>query len=226
MDPMHLEIILLLGALLLPGLAHLYIMRTYSKYKKQDAHKTKTGYDIAREILDKNNLKDIYIVETPQRLSDHYDPQRKTIRLSREVYHGSSVAALAIAAHEVGHAMQDKEGHTFMRIRSFIFPVVRLGTQFAYIVVFLGIIMGALELFRIGIGLMALGLIFQLITLPVEFDASKKAKVELEKVNISDNKTQNGVSAMLRSAALTYVAGVLASAMGIIRLILIMNRRR
>jgi len=226
MDPFVLEIILLLGAILLPAIAQGYIMMTYARFNKQEAHKTKTGYDVAREILDRNGLNSIYIVETSGKLSDHYDPTRKTIRLSHEVYHGNSVASLAIAAHEVGHAMQDKEGNTFMRIRSFIFPVVRFGTGIAYFVLLLGFIMEFFELIRLGIGLVALGLIFQLITLPVEFDASKKAKAELDKINISDAKTQNGVSSMLRSAALTYVAGVLASAMSIIRLILIMNRRR
>ena len=225
MDTFVLEMILLLGALVLPGIAHLYIMSTYGKYRKIEAHKTETGADIAREILEKNGLSKIYVVETPGKLSDHYDPKQKTVRLSPEVYNGSSVASLAIAAHEVGHAIQDKEGNIFMRIRSFIFPVVRIATQFSYIVIFAGFLLGALELFQLGIALMLVGLFFQLITLPVEFDASKKAKAELEKINISDRGTQNGVSKMLHSAALTYVAGVLASAMGIIRLILIMNRR-
>jgi len=226
MDQFYLEMILLIGAILLPAVAQGYIMMTYAKYKGQVAHQTKTGYDVAREILDKNGLTNIYIVETAGKLTDHYDPARKTIRLSHEIYHGSSVAALAVAAHEVGHAMQDKEGHFFLKLRSLIFPVVRLGTGFAYIVLLIGFIMEQFELIRFGIGLVALGLIFQLITLPVEFDASKKAKTELDKINISDEKTQSGVSRMLRSAALTYVAGVLASAMSIVRLILIMNRNR
>ena len=226
MEQIYLEWILLLGALLLPGIAHLYIMSTYNKYSRGTTKHDKTGFDVAREICDRNGLNNLYIVETGGKLTDHYDPKRRTIRLSHEVYHGKSVASLAVAAHEAGHAIQDKEGYSFFRMRSFIFPIVNLGTGFSYILIFIGLFLGMLELLWLGIALVSLGLIFQLVTLPVEFDASKKAKAELAKINITDDNTQNGTSKVLNAAAFTYVAGALASAMTILRLILIANRRR
>jgi len=218
-------IYLLLIALILPLLAQGYVMLTYNKYKKEKNSYDITGFDAAREILDKEGLQDMYIVETSGTLSDHYDPVRKTIKLSRDIFHGKSIAAVAIAAHEVGHAIQDKEGHFFMKIRSLIFPVVKLGTQFAYIVLFVGIILESLNLIWLAIGLVGLGLLFQIVTLPVEFDASKKAKAFLTKYNLADNKTLRGSSSVLIAAALTYVAGVVASAMQLLRLVLIFGRR-
>jgi Zn-dependent membrane protease YugP len=215
-----------LAALLIPALAQGYVMLTYDKFKKKENAFRISGYDAAKEIADKNGLLDMYIVETGGTLSDHYDPNRKTVRLSHDVYHGKSIAAVAIAAHEVGHAIQDKEGYFFMKFRKLIFPVVSLGTRFAYIVLITGFILSSLDLMYLAVGLVGLGLLFQLITLPVEFDASKRAKAELSKHNLVDNKTLSGTSSVLNAAALTYVAGVLASALEMLRLILIIQSRR
>ena len=179
-----------------------------------------TGYDVARKILDENGLEDIYIVETRGELTDHYDPTKKVVRLSSDIYHGKTVAAMSVASHECGHAIQDKDGYTFMRIRSAIFPIVNVATSISYWIILLGFLFELLDLIYIGIALTCLGLLFQIVTLPVEFDASKRAGVFLKEYNLATEDESKGVKKMLGAAAMTYVAGVLASALQILRLIL------
>ncbi len=216
---------LYLLALIIPLIAQIYINVCHDKYRKIANKKKLTGFEVARKILDSNGLKDIYVVETRGNLTDHYDPRRKTVKLSSDVFHGDSVASMAVAAHECGHAIQDKEGYLFMKIRSFIFPIVSFGTKIAYIVLFIGLIADIMDLVWAGILLVGLGLVFQLITLPVEINASKRAMVELEnKIGVLDNDL-DGTKSMLTAAALTYVAGVLSSALEILRLILIFRDR-
>lgn len=215
---------LYLLALIIPLIAQIYVSSRYKKYSNLDNDKGLSGFEVARKILDKNGLKNLYIVETKGTMTDHYDPKRKTVRLSSEVYHGTTIASIAIAAHECGHAIQDKDGYLFMKIRSFIFPIVNLGTRFAYIVLFIGLLANIMNLIWLGIMLVGLGLLFQLVTLPVEFNASKRALVEIE--NIIDKEEYDGTKNMLNAAAMTYVAGVLSSALEILRLILIFNNRR
>lgn len=217
---------LYLLALIIPMIAQIYVSSSYSKYKRISNDKKMTGFDVARMILDKNGLGDLYVVETKGNLTDHYDPKRKTVKLSSEVFHGSSIAAMAVAAHECGHAIQDKEGYFFMRVRSFIFPLVSFGTKFAYVVLFIGLIANLMNLVWLGIILVGLGLIFQLVTLPVEFDASKRALKELETNIVVPNVDMKGTKSMLTAAAMTYVAGVLSSALEILRLILIFTNDR
>ena len=209
--------------LLIPLAAQIYVSFTYRKYKSVDNSSGVTGYDVARQILDKNDLDKIYIVETKGVMSDHYDPNRKIVRLSTEVYNGRSIASMAIAAHECGHAIQDKDGYFFLKVRSMIFPIVNIGTQFAYIVLLIGFIFEAINLIGLGILLVSLGLIFQLVTLPTEIDASKRAMKNLCDCGYENDASDTKV--MLTSAALTYVAGVLSSALEVLRLILIFNDR-
>lgn len=213
-------------ALIIPLIAQIYVTSNYNKYKRINNDKRMTGFDVARIILDKNGLKDLYIVETKGNLTDHYDPKRKTVKLSSEVFHGESIAAMAVAAHECGHAIQDKEGYFFMRMRSFIFPIVNFGTKFAYIVLLIGLIANMMNLIWLGIILVGLGLVFQLVTLPVEFDASQRALKELENNIVVPNVDINGTKSMLAAAAMTYVAGVLSSALEILRLILVFTNNR
>ena len=216
---------LYLLALIIPLIAQIYINVCHDKYRKIEIKKKLTGFEVARKILDSNGLKDIYVVETRGNLTDHYDPRRKTVKLSSDVFHGDSVASMAVAAHECGHAIQDKEGYLFMKIRSFIFPIVSFGTKIAYIVLFIGLIADIMDLVWAGILLVGLGLVFQLVTLPVEINASKRAIIELEnKIGALDNDL-DGTKSMLTAAALTYVAGVLSSALEILRLILIFRDR-
>ena len=212
--------------ILIPIIAQINISTSYGKYKKLGNSKKISGFEVARKILDANGLDDIYVVETSGNLTDHYDPSRKVIKLSRDIFKGESIAAMAVAAHECGHAIQDKENYTFMRIRSFLVPVVNLVSSFSWIVIFIGLLTEYFQIFYIGIALISIGLLFQLITLPVEFDASKRAKKELEKLKISNNEEAVGVKKMLTAAALTYVASVLTSVLEIIRLIAIFNSDR
>ena len=213
-------------ALIIPLIAQLYVTSSYNKYKTIKSKSNLSGFEVARKILDRNNLKDIYIVETNGTLTDHYDPKRKTIRLSSEVFHGDSISSISIAAHECGHAIQDKEGYLFMKIRSAIFPVVQIGTRFAYIVLIIGFLANMFNLIYAGIALVGLGLLFQIVTLPVEFDASSRAIKELNNYIIKNEGEVNQSKTVLTAAALTYVAGVLSTILEIIRLLLLSGRRR
>ena len=214
------DLILVIIVILIPLIAQIGVSSNYQKYKRVKNTKELTGYDVARKILDENGLEDIYIVETRGELTDHYDPTKKVVRLSSDIYHGKTVAAMSVASHECGHAIQDKDGYTFMRIRSAIFPIVNVATSISYWIILLGFLFELLDLIYIGIALTCLGLLFQIVTLPVEFDASKRAGVFLKEYNIATEDESKGVKKMLGAAAMTYVAGVLASALQILRLIL------
>lgn len=224
------DLIIFILMLAIPAIAQFLVTSSYSKYKNIENEANISGFEVARKILDNNDLKDIYIVEVNGNLTDHYDPKRKVVRLSKEVFHGSSVAALSIAAHECGHAIQDKVGYTYMRIRSLIFPVVHFATEISYFIIFLGLVMESMNMIWLGILLVGTGLIFQIVTLPVEIDASKRAKKEIENLELANSEEQEGVSKMLSAAASTYLAGVLSSALEILRLVLMFwendNNRR
>lgn len=215
------DLLLIIIIIFVPLIADVGIKSNYKKYSKIKNSKGLSGQEVARMILDDNGLEDVYVVATDGYLSDHYDPSRKTVRLSKAVYEGETVSSLAIAAHECGHAIQDKEGYLFFKIRSFIFPIVNIATSISYYIILLGFILQILDLVYLGIALTSLGLVFQIVTLPVEFDASNRAKKEIKRLKIINNGENNGVASVLFSAALTYVAGVLASALQIIRLVLI-----
>ena len=217
---------LYLLALIVPLIAQIYINICHDKYRKIENKNRITGFEVARKILDANGLKDIYIVETRGNLTDHYDPIRKTVKLSSEVFHGDSIVSMAVAAHECGHAIQDKEGYLFMKIRSFIFPIVSFGTKIAYVILLIGLIADLMNLVCAGILLVGLGLVFQLVTLPVEINASKRAMIELENNVGAIDKDIDGTKTMLIAAAMTYVAGVLSSALEILRLILIFSNNK
>lgn len=218
------DLIILILMLIIPAIAQVLVSTNYSRYKTQENEKKLSGFEVARKILDKNGLKDIYIVEVGGNLTDHYDPQRKVVRLSKEIFHGTSVAALSVAAHECGHAIQDKVGYTYMRIRSIIFPVVHFATGISYLIIFLGLIMESINMIWLGIMLVGTGLIFQIVTLPVEIDASKRAEQEIKNLDLASEEEQMGVSKMLSAAASTYLAGVLSSALEIVRLILVFGK--
>lgn len=215
------DLILVIIVISIPLIAQIGVSSNYQKYKRVKNTKELTGYDVARKILDENGLEDIYIVETRGELTDHYDPTKKVVRLSSDIYHGKTVAAMSVASHECGHAIQDKDGYTFMRIRSAIFPIVNVATSISYWIILLGFLFELLDLIYIGIALTCLGLLFQIVTLPVEFDASKRAGVFLKEYNLATEDESKGVKKMLGAAAMTYVAGVLASALQILRLIFV-----
>ncbi len=212
--------------LVITGFAQLLIKINYGKYKQVNAISRKTGREVARQILDKHNLKNIDVVEVSGDLTDHYDPTKKVVRLSSDIYSGSSIASVSVAAHECGHAIQDKESYTPMRIRSKLVPIVNFSTKIGYLVVVIGLTAGILKIATIGIILLMSMLLFQLVTLPVEFDASRRGKKELDELYILDSSEQKGAAKMLRAAAFTYVASVLSTLFQILRLVLMVASRR
>lgn len=211
--------------LIISLLSQILVSSSYSKYKKVLNNKDKTGYEVARKILDKNNLNDIMILETKGTLNDHYDPSRKVIKLSTDIYHGSSIASAAVAAHECGHAIQDKDGYKPMRIRSKIIPTVNICTKLGYVAIAIGCIF-SYQLIEIGIILLATILAFELVTLPVEFNASKRALRQLETLSLIDKEEKSKARTMLTAAAFTYVASLLTSLLEILRLVLIFGNRK
>ncbi len=219
------DLIILIAILIIPAIAQANISKTYQKYLQINSKINLSGVEIARKILDANNLKDIYVVETKGVLTDHYDPQRKVVRLSKDIFHGTSIASISVAAHECGHAIQDKEGYGPLKLRSLIYPIVNIATSISYFIILLGILMQLLNVIYLGIALTTMGLVFQIITLPVEFDASNRAIQELEKLKLVTTNESDGSKEVLKSAALTYVAGVLASILQILRLLLLVQNR-
>lgn len=215
------SIIILFISFIIVTIAQINISRAYKKYSNIENKSGLTGVEVARKILDKNGLNDIYVVEVGGKLTDHYDPSRKVVRLSGDVFHENTIAAAAVAAHECGHAIQDKENNTFMRIRGALVPVVNLSTKIGYFVLLIGILAQMMDLIWMGIALEVVILIFQLITLPVEFDASKKALKEIETMGLFKSSEMDGAKNMLTAAALTYVASFISSLLEILRLVLV-----
>ena len=224
MENITLNYLIIFISILITTLSQIFISLAYSKYKKILNNKDLSGYDVARKILDSNNLDNIMILETRGNLTDHYDPQRKVIKLSTDIYHGSSIAGAAVAAHECGHAIQDKTKYTPMRIRSTLVPFVNICTRIGYLAIVIGIIF-SYTLIEVGIVLLLSMLVFQLITLPVEFNASHRAIKELERLNLIDEEEKSSAKNMLIAAAFTYVASVLSTLLEILRYALIFNDR-
>lgn len=210
-------------SLLITALAQIYISVTYSKYSQVESKNKLSGFETAKKILQKNNLEKMYIVETQGTLTDHYDPKTKVVRLSHEVFDGNSISSIAVAAHECGHAIQDKNKNTFMRIRSFLVPFVNFSTKMGYIVILLGAILGMFQLIYFGIILLMIILLFQLVTLPVEIGASRDALKYLEDYNILTKEEVKDAKKVLTSAALTYVASLTSTIIEVLRLLSITN---
>ena len=217
-------ILVIVGFLITLG-AQIFVKSSYSKYKKVETKSRLDGFEVARRILDSNGLNNIDIVEVQGELSDHYDPKRKVVRLSSDIFHGSTVAAASVAAHECGHAVQDKENYFFLRFRSALVPFANISSHVGYIAVVIGVIFGYMKLAWIGIALEMVILLFQIITLPVEFNASSRAAKFLAKEALIEKTEQVGSRKMLNAAALTYVASVLSTLLSILRLVLIVAGR-
>lgn len=218
------DLILIALIVLIPLFAQIYVMSTYKNTMRHSNSKGLTGYDVARQILDENGLNDLIIVETNGTLTDHYDPNRKVIRLSRDIYHGNSIASLAVAAHETGHAIQDKDGYFFLRFRNSIIPLVNIASYLGYVAILIGLFLSAFGLIWLGIIMEFVILFFQLITLPVEFNASSRALENLINLNIVSDQEMVYSKKMLFAAALTYVASVATAVLQIARLLLMVRR--
>ena len=217
---MGITYLLIFISILITLFAQILVSSRYKKYSSIKNKRDISGVEVAQEILKNNGLDNVYVVETKGYLSDHFDPGQNVVRLSTNVFHGKSISALAIAAHEVGHAIQHKEGNFFMKLRKYIFPVVNLCSKFGYLAIFIGLIFSLMDLFYIGIVMLFAILFFQLITLPVEFDASRKAMTNLEKYNFLTGKEKEGASKVLFAAALTYVASLITTLLEIARLLI------
>lgn len=225
LDPMFLLIMVAFGIAMW---AQANVQNTFERYSRVQAGAQITGLQVARRILDKNGLYDVKI-ERSQRgsLSDHYDPRTNTVRLSDPIYSGSSISSLAVAAHEVGHAIQHDRGYLMLKFRTALVPVANLGSRMAPIFLIAGFIFSGFEpLIGIGIGLFAAAVLFQLVTLPVEFNASTRAKNELASMGLIMREEERGIGKVLNAAALTYVASTLIAVLQLLRLVMMFGRRR
>ena len=218
----------LLLVLLIPIVANMWVKSNYNKYLKVRNAKGLNGSEVARMILEKNGIGNIKVREAKGLLSDNYNPSkgRKTVNLSQAVYNEPSVASIAIAAHECGHALQDRDGYVFMNMRSALVPVVNAVSYLSYICIVVSFFLQAFDLIWVAIISLLCSLVFQLVTLPVEFNASKRALAELNEMGIVDSGEYDGVRSMLKSAAWTYVAAVAATCIQLLRLVLIARNRR
>lgn len=194
-------------------LVQLYLRNTYAKWQAQPAASGLTGAQTARTILDSNGLQAVRVEEVPGQLTDHYDPTQQVLRLSAPNYRGSSVAANAVAAHEVGHAIQHAKAYAPLRIRTALAPAANIGARFAPWIIILGAMIGFLGMVQLGVVLFGLAVAFQLVTLPVEYDASRRAGLELARLGIATTGEVAGTKQVLNAAALTYVAAAASSAL-------------
>lgn len=206
--------------------AQAYVQSSYNKYKSVPTQRGMTGYEVASRIMASRNITNVQIVQSKGgELSDHYDPTKKVVALSQHIYSGTSIASVSVAAHEIGHVIQHHEGYGFLGLRNKILPAALIGNKLGMIAIMLGLF-GFEFLFWpgvIGVGLIAL---FQLVTLPVEFDASKRALKILSGEGYLTQQESSQSKTMLNAAALTYVAALVSTVLTILRYVAIFNGRR
>jgi uncharacterized protein len=213
--------------ILVPLWAQFRVKGTFVKYSRVANSTYRTGADVARKVLNSNGLFNVAVDEGRGFLSDHYDPRSKTVRLSPENFHGHSIAATAIAAHECGHAIQDAQRYAFLRVRHALVPVANIGSNFSWVLVLIGIFFQMSGLLLAGIIFMAAAVLFQVITLPVEFNASNRAMDQVVSLGLIRNEEERDARKVLNAAALTYVAAAAVAVLELVRLLLIftgMNR--
>lgn len=201
---------------MIPGLlfmlwAQSKVRGNYNKYSKVRNDAGLTGAQVARRMLDSNGLQNVGVEAIPGELSDHYDPRTRVLRLSQGVYGQPTVAAIGIAAHEAGHAIQHAKAYAPLKVRTAIVPAVGIGSNFGFIVLFAGILLSNPGVAWLGVGLFALATVFALVTLPVEFDATRRAKQALASMGMVNVSEGQGVAKVLDAAAWTYIAGFAAS---------------
>lgn len=217
--------LLLIPALIIAAYAQFKVKGTFRKYNQVPSQKGYTGRDVARSILDRSGLSDVQVLSIRGELTDHYDPRQRVVRLSESVYNKSSIAAVSVAAHEVGHAIQHQEGYAPLTFRSLLAPIAGIASQSVWILILLGIIFSIPSLIDIGIVVFSITVLFQIITLPVEFNASKRAIAQLEGGYLTAEETSSSRK-VLNAAALTYVAATLVAIAQLLRLVLLSNSRR
>lgn len=224
-------LVLVLPAVLFAMWASQRVNSTYQKYQKQQNSRNITGAQAARYILDQNGLFHVGIEPVAGNLTDHYDPKANIIRLSEGVYHSTSTAAVGVACHEAGHAVQYAENYVPVKIRSAIIPVTNFGSKLSMPLILLGLVLGAwipgfTWIAYVGVACFALSTVFQLVTLPTEFDASRRAMKGIEQQQLLYGEELKGARKVLSAAALTYVAALAVSTMQLLRLLMILGRRR
>lgn len=219
-------LVLVVPALLFALYAQFKVKGTFGRYSQTSNWRGLTGADVAREILNQNGLYNVAVEPIPGQLTDHYDPRTKVVRLSESVYHSTSLAAIGVAAHETGHAIQHKVGYAPLVLRSTLVPAANLGSTLGMPLAFLGLFFGMPQLLNIGILLFTLAVVFLLITLPVEFNASRRAVLILESSGAFSREELEPVKKVLSAAAMTYVASALVAIANLLRLILLSNSRR
>lgn len=213
-----------LPAMIVAFWAQSLIKTRYAKYSQVPTGTNYTGYDVARIILDRKGLQNITIQKVPGQLTDHYDPTRKVLRLSNGVYNGNNISAFGVAAHEVGHAIQDAEDYLPLKFRSSLAPIASIGNRMVWLLIFIGFVFSAV-LIEVAIVLFMAVVLFQVITLPVEIDASRRALAELENGIIPREKV-DGAKKVLQAAAMTYIAAILVSVGELLRILSYTNKRR
>ena len=223
-DPMY--FIFLLPALALAFYAQMKVRNAYAKWTKVPNSRGITGVDVARTILGPEGLYDVQVEGTPGQLTDHYDPRSKKLRLSAGVAQQPSVAALAIVAHEIGHAEQDHTGYALLKLRGAIVPAVTVSSWVAPILFFIGLLLGLTQLAWLGIILFGIGAVFALVTLPVELDASRRAMRLLQTYQLADGSELQGAKSVLDAAALTYVAALAQTLLTLLYYVSFLGRRR
>lgn len=219
-------LILVVPALLISLIAQFNVKKAYSSMAKIQNAKRITGAEAARRVLSHYNINNVHIEITQGKLTDHYDPRSNVIRLSPEVFSGTSIASVGIACHEAGHAAQHAQSYAPIKMRNAVLPVANLGSSMGFTIAILGYFMGLDIVVNIGIILFAAVVLFQFITLPVEFNASSRALKVINETNMLYDEELPKARKVLRAAALTYVASLLVSVMSLIRLVLRTNRRR
>ena len=224
-------IVLVLPAVIFSLIASANVNSTFKKYSRVYNSRRLTGADAARRILDSNGLQHIRIERISGNLSDHFDPQSNVIRLSQAVYDGATAAAVGVAAHECGHAIQHAVGYLPIKLRSAIIPITNIGSKLAFPMILLGIVLTAwsqqaLVIAYIGVALFGLSLVFQLVTLPTEFNASRRALKTIDNMGLLSGDDLKASKKVLTAAAMTYVAALAVTLMQLIRLFLIVNRNR
>ena len=219
-------IVLIIPAIIISFIAQAKVSSTFSKYSKVSGMRGMMASEVARKILDMNGLTNVAIEHVKGNLTDHYDPKSKTLRLSDSVFSSKSVAALGVAAHECGHAIQHAYGYVPLKLRNSVFPVVSFSSSAAVPIIILGFLINTPFLINLGITLFSAVVLFQIITLPVEFNASSRALNILEKSYFLEETEIKSAKKVLSVAALTYVASALLSVMQLLRLLILSRNRR
>jgi hypothetical protein len=208
-DPLYW--MMMVPVLILSLVSSLKVKSTFNKYSRVATASGLTGAEVAMQILRRNGLTNVSVMETGGFLSDHYDPSKRVVRLSPDVFRSSSIAAIGVAAHETGHAVQHAKAYSPLVLRNTMVPIAKIGSSLSWIIIIAGFIFGALGLVKVGIVLFSAVVIFQLITLPVEFNASSRAKEMLASYGLVSRGELQGVSRVLSAAAMTYVAAAASS---------------